>query len=522
MAKNLFLQLCEELHIPHTRTYTNRTFDEHPYKYTLYGLSRMLSDYGVENRSVRFNDKESALAELESPFVAQVSGDLALVIRITDEDVTYRWYGEEVRVPHKQFQSIWSGVALLVNPSEKAGEPDFEAHRRAERIQDAKKWGAAGGIALGLVCCPFLRASHFPLSTLGLFILNLLGLYVCYLLLLRQLKIASSTADRLCNLLKHSTCTDLLETPASKAAFGISWSEVGAAYFGVNALMLHFMPSALPMLALPAFGALGYSAWSLWYQRFRAHAWCPLCLLVQAVFILQALVYLISSGFRAISFDAVSLSEVLARSLLLLSSYLSATLCLHLALPVIAQARQAEQWKYNYRNLKLREEVFGFLLQKEPHYETTADSCIRFGNPDARYCLTVLTNPYCNPCAAMHGRMSGLIHQDCSIKFVFTSFGSDYERVSRLMVAAYLQLGAARAWALYEEWYAGGKSRQEAFFEELGLDADSEEVAEECRRHTQWREQTELSATPTLLVNNRRLPREYQIEDFIDLLKIEE
>lgn len=521
MAKNLFLQICEELRIPHTRTYTNRTFDEHPYKYTLYGLSRMLSDYGVENRGVRFDDKESALAELCSPFVAQVSGDLALVIRITDEDVTYRWYGEDVRVPHNQFQSIWSGVALLVNFSDEAGEPDFAVHHHAERIQRLKAWGAAGGIAFGLVYL-FLQAPHFSLFGLCQFILNLLGLYLCYLLLLRQLKIASSTAARLCNLLKHSTCTDLLETPASKAAFGISWSEAGAAYFGVNALMLLFMPSALPMLALSAFGALGYSAWSLWYQRFRAHAWCPLCLLVQAVFILQALVYLVSPGFTAISFDAVSLSEVLARSLLLLSSYLAATLCLHLALPVIAQARQAEQWKYNYRNLKLREEVFGFLIQKEPHYETTADSCIRFGNPDVRYHLTVFTNPYCNPCAAMHGRMSGLIHQDCYIEFVFTSFGSDYERVSRLMVAAYLQLGAARAWALYEAWYAGGKSRQEAFFAELGLDADSEEVAEEYRRHTQWREQTGLSATPTLLVNGYQMPKEYQIEDFIDLLKIEE
>lgn len=522
MAKNLFLQLCEELHIPHTRTYTNRTFDEHPYKHTLYGLSMMLSDYGVDNRGMRFDDKEAALAELGSPFVAQVSGDMALVIRITDEDVTYRWYGEEVRVPHEQFLRIWSGVALLVNPSGEAGEPDFEAHRRAERIQDAKKWGAAGGIALGLVCCLFLRASHFPLSTLSLFILNLLGLYVCYLLLLRQLKIASSTADRLCNLLKHSTCTDLLDTSASKVAFGISWSEVGTAYFGVNALVLLFMPTAQPMLALLSFGAVGYSAWSLWYQRFRAHVWCPLCLLVQAVFIVQALVYLVSLRCKVCSFDSIFHWEALVRILFLLSSYFAATLCLHLALPVIARARQAMLWKYSYRNLKLREEVFEFLLQNEPLYEISADSCIRFGNPDARYRLTVLTNPYCNPCAAMHRRLHGLIHQDCSIEFVFTSFGSDYERVSRLMVAAYLQLGAARTWQLYKEWYAGGKSRQEAFFDGLGLDADSEEVAEEYRRHTQWREQTELSATPTLLVNNRRLPREYQIEDFIDLLKIEE
>lgn len=518
MAKNLFLQLCEELHIPHTRTYTNRTFDEHPYKHTLYGLSVMLSDYGVDNRGMRFDDKEAALAELGSPFVAQVSGDLALVIRITDEDVTYRWYGEEVRVPHEQFLRIWSGVALLVNPSGEAGEPDFKEHHHAERIQRLKAWGAAGGIASGLVCL-FLQAPHFSLFSLCQFILNVLGLYVCYILLLRQLKIASSTADRLCNLLKHSACTDLLDTPASKVAFGISWSEVGTAYFGVNALVLLFMPTAQPMLALLSFGAVGYSAWSLWYQRFRAHVWCPLCLLVQAVFIVQALVYLVSLGCKVCSFDSIFHWEALVRILFLLSSYFAATLCLHLALPVIARARQAKQWKYSYRSLKLRKEIFELMLHKEQHYDVSVSSSIRFGNHDARYRLTILTNPYCNPCAIMHRRMQDQIHQNCCIEFIFTSFGSEFEQTNRLLVAAYLKFGAERAWQLYNDWYAGGRSKQESFFDGLSLNANEEEVIVECDKHIIWRKQTGLNRTPTLIVNGYRFPKIYDIEDFKFLLR---
>ncbi|MBQ9285137.1 MAG: hypothetical protein IJ209_02475, partial [Bacteroidaceae bacterium] len=106
MAKNLFLQICEALHVPHTRAFTNRTFDEHPYKYSLFGLSRMLTDYGVENCGVRFSDKAAALAELGTPFVAQVSGDLALVTRIADDAVTYRWYDQDVHVSREQFLGL--------------------------------------------------------------------------------------------------------------------------------------------------------------------------------------------------------------------------------------------------------------------------------------------------------------------------------------------------------------------------------------------------------------------------------
>ena len=45
MTKNLFLQLCEELHIPHTLAFTNRIFEECSYKYDFSGLPEMIEDY---------------------------------------------------------------------------------------------------------------------------------------------------------------------------------------------------------------------------------------------------------------------------------------------------------------------------------------------------------------------------------------------------------------------------------------------------------------------------------------------
>ncbi len=78
-----------------------------------------------------------------------------------------------------------------------------------------------------------------------------------------------------------------------------------------------------------------------------------------------------------------------------------------------------------------------------------------------------------------------------------------------------------RAWQLYEEWYDKGKAKQEAFFDGLGLDADAETVLAEYAQHRAWREQTGFSATPTLLVNGYRMPSTYQMEDFVDLMKVE-
>ncbi len=521
MAKNLFLQACEELHIPHTQSFTNRTFNEHPYKYTLFGLSRMLEEYGVETCGVRFSDKEAAMNDLKTPFVAQVSGDLALVTRIADDAVTYRWYDHDMHVAREQFLGLWSGVALIVAPDEHSGEPHYAEHRRNQQIYNVKKCGAIGSIAILLGMAIVIRHSLFVIHHYSLCILNLIGLHLCYLLLLRQLKVASSTADRLCNLLKHSTCTDILDTPASKAAYGISWSEMGSAYFGVNTLVLVFFPRALPVLALFALGAVGYAAWSLWYQRFRAHSWCSLCLLVQAVFILQAITYFFYILHSKCNLEGnFHFSLFILHFSLLALSYLAATLTLHLSLPIISKARQAEQWRSDFRNFKLREEVFEAILSKEKHYDAEASSSILFGDPNAPYRLTILTNPYCNPCAAMHARMSGIRLTGCCVEMVFSSFGEAYDRVCRLMIAAYQQLGAEHAWQLYGEWYAGGKTKRETFFDGLGLDESTNNVLEEYDLHLAWRKRTGLSVTPALLVNGYCMPKSYNIEDLKALINI--
>lgn len=87
---NLLIQLCKELHIPYTRSYANRQFDEHPHKYSLWGLHKLLTEYGVESEGMRFSDREIALSTLKKPFVAQVSDDLVIVKSVTDDDVTYQ------------------------------------------------------------------------------------------------------------------------------------------------------------------------------------------------------------------------------------------------------------------------------------------------------------------------------------------------------------------------------------------------------------------------------------------------
>lgn len=514
MAKNLFLQLCEELNIPHTSNYTNRQFDEHPYKYTLWGVHRLLEEYGMESEGIRFFDKKVALLNLSTPFVAQVSDDLVLVKSIADNRVSYQWYDELVSVSYEQFIGVWSGIALLLSVADNASEPHYHEHRHAEWIRTLKIYGAILCTIVAVGIAVIQRISSFTIFNFWLLVFNVGGFYVSYLLLLRQLNVSSIVTDKLCNLYKRTTCVDILNSSAAKVVYGISWSEMGAAYFCVNIIVILLLPDCIPVLGLFSATTLGYVIWSLWFQHFRAHTWCPLCLLVQCVFVFQAIIYSI------VYYNCLGGEEILTiHGFLIVSfSYLATILILHNLLAIISKARQTEYWRSGLCNFKLRREVFDSILQQQNHYEVDSTSGIRFGNPDASYRLTILTNPYCNPCAAMHARISDIKLSDCCIEMFFASFGQKYDRICRLLIAAYLQLGVECAWQLYAQWYDGGKLKGEVFFEELCLDDTMDAVTEEYQRHIEWCKQTGFSVTPTILVNGYRMPQIYNVDEFKTLL----
>jgi len=69
-----FVSFLDLLKVKHTEEFSNRYFNEHPHKNNLFGISKMLSDYGIENAGTRIVDKEKDLVSIELPFIAHIGG----------------------------------------------------------------------------------------------------------------------------------------------------------------------------------------------------------------------------------------------------------------------------------------------------------------------------------------------------------------------------------------------------------------------------------------------------------------
>jgi len=56
---NTFVSFLTLLGVKHTKSFSDKYFNEHPHQFNLYGLSKMLSDYRICNSATQIEDKEN-------------------------------------------------------------------------------------------------------------------------------------------------------------------------------------------------------------------------------------------------------------------------------------------------------------------------------------------------------------------------------------------------------------------------------------------------------------------------------
>lgn len=333
---SLFSDYLTLLKVPHTQRYSDARFRAYPSKHTFIALQDLLAEYAV--LSTLTDDASKDVSKMTLPFVARMADGFMIVTDVTPESVIGLGKdSRDITISRDDFANQWSGEGLTATPMDIASEPDYSQHRATcltNRLMNMALVLIATGLIIYFV---IVNHAYSRWSNIVALLLTAAGTYVSYLLVLKESHVSSSAADALCGVIQKEGCAHVLASDGS-ALFGtIPWCEIGITYFSVTFLALLLFPGSLmPYLAVISVCCLPYTIWSVSYQKFKAKAWCTMCLTVQTIFWLLFATYWAGGDFKGIM--PVRWSDVV----LLLCSYALVLIGVHFMVPRIFHAERAD------------------------------------------------------------------------------------------------------------------------------------------------------------------------------------
>lgn len=506
-------RILQSLNLPYTRTYLYEYMDLLPLNDTLWAIKKTLDHYGIDNSSFSIADK-TKVRELNRPFVTQWSGDFVLVKAITSNQVVFFDSRGSHKIAVDEFIKLWSGVVLLYESTDSSSEPNYISHRKAQ-IQ--KRLNIAL-VSLSVTVLFLFALCQEQASTVVCleFSLSIIGLGLSILLLKKHLHIPSPTAEKLCNIIRHGKCDETTGYQLKNTFLpnGVNLSELGIAFFGVNALaLLIFSANAISALFFSLLLALPLSLWSIGWQLVK-RSWCTLCVLVMStIWVALGVIFAMIHVYIG--------SNTMFQFIGILCGYWLFLQGIHYFVSqhtrVIRQKERINSLQRAKYNKGTWESVLASCNTPLPVDLRTSSSLV-FGEIDTELPLiTVIGNPFCNPCARMHHRLQPLLEAGFPIQYVYTYFNPDLAPINKEIVSSYFINGPEKTWDLLVQWYTGNKDSHPFNQKEDKHipDNQKQQIISELEKQDAWIEKSGITSTPTILIDGKALPSHYVVEDLL-------
>ncbi|HQO41031.1 MAG TPA: vitamin K epoxide reductase family protein, partial [Spirochaetota bacterium] len=294
----------------------------HPDYPSFKSICDTLNEWKIENYPLRYEVNE--LEDLQPPYIVHFSrgGGMIGFVSDTGKDQVkyYTSYSEKRKAGRNEFLESCSGAVILLNPDERSGEKDYRIKIKNELINKSI-------LPLTLFAILIFTTSSFYNNFIlgeGVYIKDILplvftkiaGISLSVLLILHEFEVHLSVTDKLCHLSKATNCNTVLNDKASKVFGWFGWADVGFVYFIGSFLFLLQSPSGegLSLMAILAALSVPYPIFSIYYQGFVLKKWCPMCLGIQLILILEFFLLLPQFSklrFSLISFTTLALSFLL-------------------------------------------------------------------------------------------------------------------------------------------------------------------------------------------------------------------
>ncbi len=496
----------------------------HPEYPSLKSICDALGKWKIEYYPVRIN--RDLLKKTDTPFIAHLNddGDKLVFVPKLNGDSKVKYYdssGKSKSIRIDAFFNKYSGVSLLIDPDENAGEDKYSEKRQNNLLNRGLPYLAGFALILFVVysILSYENRLNIFISNAALLVTKLVGLFFSILLVLKDLNVSSSLVETLCNFNKKINCKSILNTAAAKVFGWLHWSDVGLIYFlsGLSIMISSSDKSDYDIIAILSFGVLGYVLFSFYYQAVIAKTWCPLCLGVQLILILEAV----------LSFSSISLLEVSDFSIISILKYgsiiFTTIFWVTLFKAYVINKRTLNQKSLAYLILKRNPDVFtNLLLKGEQKKLSLQKEIMSIGAPKARIEVTAFLSLDCPPCQKAFNQLKILFDKrEVKINLIF-SLEDDLKPFMNQVTQLFREKRHQEAIKLLDKWYNIKDNEKTLMLKKAKERKYNGWFKTVYKAHRDLFKEAGIPGTPTIFVNGYGFPKEYEIKDiayFIDVLK---
>lgn len=493
----------------------NETLQNHPDWPSLLCISDSLEKWNIPNAGAKI--QMEYIESLPLPFLAPIHDTEDQMVIVTQTSNTHISYcsdrlNKSVTIEKSEFFKKWGGVYLIAEPDCKSGERDYV------RVKYRSLFKTLIPIMLLLILFTFsfvallsmFRRNTNPVVFVQYFT-YLSGVVVSSLLLWYEIDRNNPILKRVCTSISKGSCETILTSPAAKLFGWLSWSEIGFFYFAGSLLALLFVFRSIGVLSWLSLSAMPYIIFSLYYQGRIIRRWCILCLIVQALLLINGISTLTAPFLK--EFD---LSETLLR---IAGCYLLPIFGWYSLKPYCLKLQSAVTIRREYLRIKFNAEIFDTLLRKQKAITIpAADLGINLGKTGASHTLIKVCNPYCGPCANAHPKIDKLLenHKNLRVRIIFTAPNDNNNLLSkpvRHLLAISEKQDELLVKKALDDWYLAEKKDYEVFAARYPLNIDLHAQGFKLAAMSNWCKEMDILITPTFFLDGNELPDMYNIED---------
>lgn len=484
----------------------------HPSYPSLHSITGVLSHFKVDNLALKVPNDEETITQLPNCFLAQVNTEKGTFFSIVNREKE-KFYltldiSEKQVLSLSEFQKKFTGILVAI---------DNEDSKNPKAIKETYYSKAVYLSIIVLFFILFFYAKPNFISALH-FLLSITGLSISILIIKHNLGMDSKIVDSICSKeSKNTNCDNVLKSNGSKIFNVLKLSDASLIFFTslcMSWLMISLTNSQSEALFLISLFTIPLVVYSLYYQKFIAKSWCILCLGIVLVLVAQILLSLLNSTFK---FNLSQLTLIITAFSFLLVSSIWLFVVNKLENVVAYNKLKIEAIKFK-RNFNL----FKSLLYNKSTLEYNIPKVqeITFGNKLALLNITIITNPFCGHCKAVHNLIESILeqyHQQICIIVRFnidtTKETSDVVKITSRLLEIYYHDGEIDCLNAMHDIYNDLSS--DKWLAKYGTCTNIEPYLNILLTESNWCKTHNINFTPEILLNGRSFPSEYNREDLI-------